>query len=84
MKKHLALAAAMAVGLATPALAQDADACLKQAFDLAASAEGKNLSEAQLAKVEELLAKMEGHCDAKQFADADKTAADVKAAIEGK
>lgn len=83
MKKHLALVAAVAMGFATPALAQDADACLKQAFDLAASAEGKKLSDAQLAKVEELLAKMEGLCDAKDFAGADKVAAEVKAAIEG-
>jgi hypothetical protein len=84
MKMHLALAAALALGTAAPAFAQDADSCLKQAFELAQSAEGKQLADAQLAKVEELLAKMEGQCDAKQFAEADKTAADVKAAIEGK
>ncbi|MGQ0674459.1 MAG: hypothetical protein ACT4N2_16490 [Hyphomicrobium sp.] len=84
MKTHFALAAALALGLASPAVAQDADACLKKAFDLAQSAEGKKLADAQLAKVEELLAKMEGHCDAKQFAEADKAAADVQAAIDGK
>ena len=84
MKMHLGLATALALGFAAPALAQDADSCLKQAFDLAQSAEGKKLGDDKLAKVEELLAKMEGQCDAKQFADADKTAVEVKAAIEGK
>jgi hypothetical protein len=85
MKKHLALAAVLAVGLsAAPAYAQDSDACLKKAFDLAASAEGKKLAEDKLAKLEELLAKMEGHCDAKQFADADKTAGEVQSVIDGK
>ncbi len=84
MKKQLALAAALALGFATPVFAQDADSCLKQAFDLAQAAEGKKLADAQLAKVEELLAKMEGHCDAKQFAEADKAAKDVQAAIDGK
>lgn len=84
MKTHFALAAALALGLSSPAFAQDADSCLKKAFDLAQSAEGKKLADAQLAKVEELLAKMEGHCDAKQFAEADKAAAEVQAAIDGK
>jgi hypothetical protein len=84
MKKQLALAAAMALGFAAPAFAQDADACLKQAFDLAQSAEAKKLGDAQLAKVEELLAKMEGQCDAKQFDEANKTAKEVQAAIDGK
>jgi hypothetical protein len=83
MKKYVALAATLALGFATPVIAQDSDACLKQAFDLAQSAESKKLADAQLAKVEELLAKMEGQCDSKQFADADKTAKDVQAAIEG-
>lgn len=84
MKMHLALAAALALGFATPAAAQDADSCLKQAFDLASAAEAKKLGDAQLAKVEELLAKLEGQCDAKDFAAADKTVAEVKGAIEGK
>jgi hypothetical protein len=84
MKTYIAAAVALAVGLGTPALAQDADSCLKQAFDLAQAAEGKKLPDAQLAKVEELLAKLEGQCDAKQFAEADKTAKDVQAAIDGK
>lgn len=84
MKTMIAAAAALAIGFAIPAAAQDADACLKQAFDLAQSAEGKKLAESQLAKVEELLAKMEGQCDAKQFADAEKSAKDVQAAIDGK
>lgn len=84
MTKYLAIAAALALGMATPALADDAESCLKKAFDLAQGAEGKKLADAQLAKLEELLAKMEGQCDAKQFADADKTAKDVQAAIDGK
>lgn len=84
MKTHVALVAVLGLGLTSPVFAQDADSCLKQAFDLAQAAEAKKLAESQLAKVEELLAKMEGHCDAKQFADADKTAKDVQAAIDGK
>ena len=84
MKTYIAAAAALAISFTAPAFAQDADSCLKQAFDLAQAAEGKKLPDAQLAKVEELLAKLEGQCDAKQFADADKTAKDVQGAIDGK
>jgi hypothetical protein len=84
MKTYIAAVSALAIGFSAPAFAQDADSCLKQAFDLAQAAEGKKLPDAQLAKVEELLAKLEGQCDAKQFAEADKTAKDVQAAIDGK
>lgn len=84
MKTYMAAAAALAICFTAPAMAQDADSCLKQAFDLAQAAEGKKLPDSQLAKVEELLAKLEGQCDAKQFAEADQTAKEVQAAIDSK
>lgn len=88
MFKRLVLAVALGFGAATVALADDApksaDECLKMSFDLAKSAEGKKLGDDKLAKLEELLQKMEGHCDAKQFAEAATVSKDVKATIDGK
>lgn len=85
MLKTLTLAVAFA-GMAGVAMAQDvpssSDECLKQAFQLAQLAEGKKLAEAKLDKIEELLTKMESHCDAKKFAEASTIAKDIKSAIE--
>ena len=85
MFKRLVLAAAVGLGTAAAALADDApksaDECLKMSFDLAKSAEGKKLSEDQLGKLEEMLQKMEGHCEAKQLAEAAAVSKDIKAAI---
>lgn len=85
MLKRLIVAAALAAGLSGAAMAQDApksaDDCFKTSIDLAKSAESKKLSEDKLAKVEELLTKMEGQCEAQKFAEAATTANEVKAAI---
>ena len=85
MLKTLTLAVALA-GIASVAFAQTvpatSDECLKQAFQLAQSAESKKLSDEKLDKIEELLTKMESHCDAKKFAEANVIAADIKAAID--
>lgn len=87
MLKTLTLAVAMA-GIASVAFAQavpvNSDECLKQAFQLAQSAESKKLSDDKLDKIEELLTKMESHCDAKKFAEATVIAADIRAAIDAK
>jgi hypothetical protein len=85
MLKRLMVAAALAGGLSISAVAQDApktaDDCFKNAIDLAKSAEEKKLGDDKLAKVEELLTKMEGQCEAQKFAEAATTANDIKAAI---
>lgn len=85
MLKPLIVAAAFTVGLSAAAFAQDApktsDDCFKNAIDLAKSAEEKKLGDDKLAKVEELLTKMEGQCEEQKFAEAATTANDIKAAI---
>lgn len=85
MLKTMTLAVALA-GIANVAFAQavptTSEECLKQAFQLAQVAESKKLSEAKLDKIEELLTKMESHCDAKKFAEAKTIATDIRAAID--
>lgn len=85
MLKTMTLAVAMA-GIASLAFAQAVPAssedCLKQAFQLAQLAESKKLSDERLDKIEELLTKMESHCDAKKLSEASAIAADIKAVIE--
>jgi hypothetical protein len=56
--------------------------CLKAAFDIAQSAEDKKLGDDQLAKIEDLLTKMESHCDAKQFNEAAAVGSDLKSLIQ--
>ena len=86
MMKSL-IAAVAFLGLAVGgAYAQDkpaasAEDCLKVAFDIAQVAEGRNLPNDQLDKVEEMLTKMETHCDAKQFTEAAAVATDLKTLI---
>ncbi len=55
--------------------------CLKAAFDIAQAAEGRNLPNDQLDKVEEMLTKMESHCDANQYTEAAGIATDLKSLI---
>lgn len=86
MIKSVAAAVAFACLASGAALAQEAPAanaedCLKVAFDIAQAAENKNLPNEQLDKVEELLTKMETHCDAKQFVEAAAVASDLKSLI---
>jgi hypothetical protein len=56
--------------------------CLKAAFDIAQTAEDKKLADDQLSKIEDLLTKMESHCDAKQFTEAASVGSDLKALIQ--
>jgi hypothetical protein len=90
MSKHLACVAAIMILLASSAVAQQAqvpatpDDCLKSAFDLAQAVEEKNLADDVLDNVEDLLTRMEGHCDANQFAEAMAVAADIKTVIDGR
>lgn len=88
MINRVVLAAAICFVAATSAFAQDpaanVDDCLKQAFDLAQSAEEKNLPDAKLDKLEALLTTMEGHCDKNNFKDAAAVAAEIKMEIEKK
>ncbi|MCH9765268.1 MAG: hypothetical protein K0U34_04660 [Alphaproteobacteria bacterium] len=85
MFKRFALTGALVAGLATGALAvdvpKDVNGCLDTSLELFKSASGANLSSGDQSKVEQLLGKMEGHCDAKQFADAQTVANDVSSVI---
>ncbi|MGE5511209.1 MAG: hypothetical protein ACM31O_08170 [Bacteroidota bacterium] len=89
MFKGFALSAAAVALMAGSALAQQAqppttaDECLKAAFDLAQAAEEKHLGDDKLDRVEELLTKMESHCDANQFAEAMQVAGDIKSVLDG-
>jgi hypothetical protein len=62
--------------------ATSAEDCLKAAFDIAQAAEDKQLPDTQLTKVEDMLTKMESHCDAKQFSEAATVGTDLRALIE--
>jgi len=64
------------------ALPQNPDECMKSAVELAEATEGRALAEDKLDKVDDLLLKMEQHCDAKQFGEAMAIARDIKALID--
>ncbi len=64
--------------------ATSAEACVKSAFELARLAEEKPLTDEEANKLEDLLTKMEAHCDAKQFSEAAAVGADIKSRIETK
>lgn len=86
MTKSLVAAVAVLALLSGSAIAQEkpaanAEECLKAAFDIAQAAESKNMANDKLDKVEEMLTKMEGHCDAKQFTEAAAVATDLKSMI---
>ncbi len=85
MLKRFALAGAFVAVLATSAFAvsvpKDVNGCLDTSLELFKSAE--SLSDDKKAKVEQLLGKLEGHCDAKQFAEA-QSVADEVAGLVGK
>lgn len=89
MIKHIASAAVALALLCGPALAQSADTptssddCIKRASELAQTAESKNLADDKLDKIEELLTKMETHCEAKQFSEAMTVAKDIRTMIDG-
>jgi hypothetical protein len=64
---------------ATPA---SPDECIKAAFDLAQAAEDKKLPDDKIEKVDELLTKMETHCDARQFTEAMAVGRDIRTLID--
>jgi hypothetical protein len=85
MLKTLALATALSALLAGGALAQsvdDPDECMNSTFELAQAAEDKQLSEDQSDKVEELLIKMEDHCEGNRYTEAKAVAEDLKLMID--
>jgi hypothetical protein len=84
MIKQFAIVLGLGFALATAAIAEtpsSPDQCMKAAFDLAQSAEDKKLPNDQLDRIEEMLTKMEDHCDAKQFTEAMAVAKDIEAVI---
>ena len=88
MLRQLVLATALGFGTASLCLAQEppksADDCFKMSMDLFKTADAQKLPEDKRGKVEEMLEKMETHCDAKQFSEAATIAKDVKAVIAAK
>ena len=85
MLKQLVLAAALGLGAATLAVAQEApksaDDCFKMSMDLFKAADARKLPADRKVQVEAMLEKMEDQCDAKQLAEAASIAKDVKAEI---
>ena len=63
-------------------LTSDPESCLKSASDLAIIAEERKVAESQLDKIDDLLIKMEQHCDARQFTEAQAVAKDIKSLIQ--
>ena len=61
-----------------------AEQCLKSAFTLAEKAEAKKLSNEEIDKLEEMLTKMETHCDAKQYGEAHAMAQQIEQSIATK
>ena len=100
MLKHIIAAAALLAGLATSTLAADKtagpssrisvaalatpDDCLKSAFDLAQQAEARKLSSAEAEQIEDMLSKLEDHCDARRFPEAEAMAGQIAAMIDEK
>lgn len=85
MFKRFALASTLAIALITSAAAKDVpkevNGCLDSSLDLFKSASSANLASDAQTKVEQLLGKMEGHCDAKQFSEAQDAANEVSGLI---
>lgn len=84
LKTMTAAAALLATALLAPALSAppaDQEACGSLAFSLAEKAASKKLAEADAAKVDELIGKLEGQCAEGKFAEAETTAKDIEAAI---
>ena len=84
--KQIVIAAALAGLMSSVSMAQEKapttpEECLKSAFDIAQTAESKNLANGDLDKVEQMLNRMEGHCDAGQFVEAAAVATELKTII---
>jgi hypothetical protein len=86
MKSLTATAALVLLSTATLAAepAKDKDACLKTAVDLAEKAEKSGLADDKLVKIEEMLTKLEDHCEASRFAEAATVSTDIETTIGGK
>lgn len=88
MLKSLIAALVITGALATSSLAADApkdsDECLKKAIALAESAEEKKLADDKLAKIEDLLTKLEGNCENNQFPEAATVSTEIEGIIAGK
>ena len=87
MLKQMTAALVAVTCLFGSALAQDTvptstEDCGKMAADLVAVAESKTLSDERLDKIEELLVKMEGHCDAQLFAEAATVAKEIRTELD--
>lgn len=63
-------------------LVADPESCLRAAADLALFAEERKVAESRLDKIDDLLIKMEQHCDASQFTEAQAVAKDIKSIIQ--
>lgn len=63
-------------------LVQSSEECMKRAFDLAETAEAKIAAEDKLDQIEDLLTRMEMHCDAKQWNEAMAVADEIQKVIE--
>jgi len=87
MLKALAAAVPLVLSMTSAALAAEPPKtqteCFKAAVTLAEQAEQKKLPEDQAAKVEDLLKKVEGYCDASQFAEAASALSDIETAVGG-
>lgn len=57
------------------------DACLKHAASLGQTADERGLPEDRLEDIDDLLLRMETHCDARQFIEAATLAGDIAAEI---
>ncbi len=75
-------AAAPAPAEQASALPQSADECLNAAVQLVQAVEDKKLADEKLDRIDDLLTKMETHCDAKEYEQAMGIAKDIKSLIE--
>jgi len=58
------------------------DDCLQVATELAVNVDARNIADDKLEKIDDLLIKMETHCDARQFSEAHAVATSIKSLIE--
>lgn len=85
MLKRLVFSAVLAMGSASVALAANApanaDECNNQGAELAQKAEDKKLDNTKIAKVEELLTKLDEQCQGSKFTEAAATMKELNSAI---
>jgi hypothetical protein len=79
----LAVSAALAPACRAMELPKTADDCYIAALNLAEAAEERKLAAEKLARVEDLLTTMEGHCEASRFPEATAVSADIEGVIAG-